>query len=396
VSASARSPRPLGIPSGPDVLTILPVLEAALTGRSPLLPYAAESAAPVVPPHNPADLPDDLALAIGTSGSTGRPKRALLTASALTQSATATHHVLGGSGAWLLAMPAHHIAGLQVLVRSLVAGTDPAVLDLRDGFTAGAFVEASARVGPTGAARRRYTAIVPTQLGRLLDDEAGVEALRGFDGVLVGGAATPAIMVERARAAGVTLSLTYGMSETAGGCVYDGSPLPVSRVHIDNDRHVVLGGETIAHGYLAEPGLSADAFNTDPDGVRWFRTDDLGHFDDGGLLVIDGRADDVINSGGVKINPGVVEDAMSRHLSEVLDVVVVGLPDPTWGERVCAVVTLADPTGQLTTADVRSRLRGILPDSALPLQVTVLPAIPHRGPGKPDRTAIRETLRARA
>lgn len=396
MSASARSPRPLGIPSGPDVLTVLPDLEGALTGRSPLLPYAAESDAPVVPPHDPADLPDGLALAIGTSGSTGRPKRALLTAKALTQSATATHHVLGGSGAWLLAMPAHHIAGLQVLVRSLVAGTEPAVVDLREGFTVRAFVEASARVRPTGTARRRYTAIVPTQLGRLLDDEAGVEALRGFDGVLVGGTATPAVMVERARSADVTLSLTYGMSETAGGCVYDGSPLPVSRVHIDNDRHVVLGGETIAHGYLAESALSADAFTTDPDGVRWFRTDDLGHFDGSGLLVIDGRADDVINTGGLKINPGVVEDAMSRFLDEVLDVVVVGLPDATWGERVCAAVTLADPAGRLTTADVRSRLRGILPDTALPRQVTVLPAIPQRGPGKPDRAAIRETLRAQA
>lgn len=393
---AAPSPRPLAIPTGPAVLDVLPALEAALAGRGPVLPYASDAPAPTVPPHESAGLPDGLAVAIGTSGSTGRPKRALLTAEALERSAWATHQVLGGSGAWLLAMPAHHIAGLQVLLRSLASGVTPTVLDLREGFSVEAFAAAANLVRPARAAPRRYTALVPTQLSRLVDDAVGVDALRIFDGVLVGGAATPRALVERAQELGIVLSLTYGMSETAGGCVYDGVPLPVSRVHVDNDRHVVLGGDTVAHGYLGEPELSRDAFTTDPDGVRWFRTDDLGHFDDEGLLVIDGRADDVINTGGLKINPGVVEDAMSRHLHDLLDVVVLGLPDPEWGESVCAAVTLADPSRTLTTREVRERLRGILPDAALPRRVVVLDEIPQRGPGKPDRAAIRRDVGRRA
>ncbi len=391
---SARSPRPLAVPTGPAVLDLLPVLEAALGGGHPVLPYAADEPSPVIAPHDAAELPEDLALAVGTSGSTGRPKRALLTTEALARSAWSTHQVLGGSGAWLLALPAHHIAGLQVLFRSIAAGTTPAVLDLAGGFTPVGFARAADRVTPNRSGSRRYTALVPIQLGRLLDDPVGTAALRSFDGVLVGGAAAPSALLERARAAGVAVSMTFGMSETAGGCVYDGSPLPVSRVHVDSDRHIVLGGDTVAHGYLAEPGMRADAFSTDADGVRWFRTEDLGHFDDDGLLVVDGRADDVINTGGLKITPGVLEDAISRHVPEILDVVVLGVPDPTWGEAVSAAVTLADGAATVTVEALRARLRGIVPDAALPRRVIVLPAIPQRGPGKPDRAAIRRAVLA--
>lgn len=394
----APRPRPLAVPSGPDVLRLLPDIEAALAGRSPVVPYAAGHRPPDVASASgwPSPPPQGLAVAIGTSGSTGRPKLAMLNAQALQRSAWATHQVLGGSGAWVLALPAHHIGGLQVLVRSIMAGTVPAVVDLPGGFTAAAFVDAARRLATTPAAVARYTALVPTQLARLVDDRAGLEALSGFDAVLVGGAVTPRGLVERAREAGVRLRLTYGASETAGGCVYDGSPLPVSRVHIDNDHHVVLGGDTVAHGYLDDPERTADAFTVDPDEVRWFRTDDLGHFDADELLVIDGRADDAITTGGLKVMPGVVEDAMLRHLDDIADVVVVGLPDHEWGERLCAAVTLVDPSRDVTTRTVRARLRGILPDAALPRQVLVVPSIPSRGPGKPDRAAIRDALTSAA
>lgn len=379
-------PRALPVPRGSDAARVLPDLERALRGLDPVMPYAADGHPPIIAPYALTDLPEGLAVVVGTSGSTGRPKQAMLTGAALEASARATHDALGGPGAWLLAMRAHHIAGLQILVRSLVAGVAPTVLDLTAGFTSTRFAAAAHRVPKSG---RRYTALVPTQLGRVLADRRALAALAAFDGVLVGGSATPAAMRRQSLDAGVRLVLTYGVSETAGGCVYDGVPLPVSRAHIDNDRHVVLGGETVAQGYLGEPELSADAFSDDPDGVRWFRTDDLGHFDDDGRLVIDGRAREMINTGGLKITPGVVEDAISRHLPGVLEVVVVGRPDHDWGEIVCAAITLADPTRHATVRDIRDRLRGILPDAALPRRAVVLDIIPLRGPGKPDKAAIR-------
>ena len=380
--------RALPMPTGPELLGLLPDIERALAGDGALLPYAAGGPPPVVPPHAPA-LPDGTALVVGTSGTSGHPKLAMLSGEALTSSATSTLEVIGGPGDWLLPLPAHHVAGFQVLVRALVAGRSVVVPETRGGFTAGCFARATAGMA---ASDRRYTSLVPTQLGRLLEDEAGRRALLEYDAVLVGGSSTPLAMQERARALGARLVLTYGMSETSGGCVYDGTPLPVTRVHVDNDRHIVLGGGTVAHGYVGDPARTADAFSVDSDGVRWFRTDDLGHLDDDGRLVVDGRADDVINTGGLKITPGVVEDAILRHLPVVRDVVVLGMPDPAWGEAVCAALTLTDPTTHVTTRDLRDELRGILPDAALPRRTVVLATIPTRGPGKPDRAAIRQAL----
>ncbi|MGV1007586.1 MAG: AMP-binding protein [Dermatophilaceae bacterium] len=376
------------MPTGPRVLDALGPLAAALAGSGPpLVPYAADAPPPALPPTDGTALPADLALVVSTSGSTGDAKRVLLTTDNVLASAGAAHEVLSGPGAWLLALPAYHIGGLQVLVRAVLGTGEPTILDLARGFTAEAFVMAARRMPPTSGPA--YVSLVPTQIARLLDDRAAVEVLGGFDAVLCGGAATSAALRERARANGVSLVLTYGMSETAGGCVYDGMPLPVAEVHIDNERHVVLGGLTVGHGYLGLPALTSDRFVTDADDVRWFRTDDLGHLDRQGRLQITGRADDLINTGGFKVAPGSVEDALVRFVPGVRDAVVVAVPDPEWGQVVAAAVIMVPVGGGLDVHEVRSALRGILPDHALPRMVRVVEAFPVVGPGKPDRWALR-------
>ena len=379
--------RRLVVPRGAAVLGLLGDLEKALAGGDAIQPEAEESR-PLDGTREETleEVPDGVAVVIRTSGSSGTPKRTMLTADNLVASVTATNDVLGGAGRWVLAVSALHVAGMQVLVRSVVAGTTPEVLDLNDGFDPGQFADATDRMKTSSD--RRYTALVPTQLTRLLDDSAGLRALRGFDAVLVGGAALSAADRERAAAVGVRVVTTYGMSETAGGCVYDGRPLPVTEVHIDNDHHVVLGGATVALGYLGEPRLTADAFAVDADGVRWFRTDDLGAFDDDGRLEIRGRADDLINTGGLKVAPGPVEDAIARFVPGVVDAVVVGTPHPTWGEAVSAAVTLRRGAPTPSLRDARAALRGVVPDHALPQRLLVLGSMPQRGPGKPDRRAL--------
>jgi O-succinylbenzoic acid--CoA ligase len=387
---TARRLQPLAVPSGPAVLEVLPALRAALSGTGPaLLPHAAGSPppaalAPGAPLAAGEDDPHDPTVAVlATSGSTGRPKGALLPASALLASATATHDRLGGPGRWLLALPAEHVAGLQVLLRSLVTGTEPAVLDLAGGFRPGAFVTAAAAL-PAGG--RRYTALVPTQLRRLLEaGGAATVALAGFDAVLLGGAAAPPPLLDRAADRGVRVVVTYGMSETCGGCVYDGRPLDGVGVALDDDGRIRLGGPVVARGYRS--GYPAAAFSSDAAGRRWFRTDDAGRWaDDGGLEVL-GRLDDLIVSGGIKISPAVVEAAL-LDVPGVAEAVVVGVPDAEWGHRVAAAVVPEPGQAPPTLDDVRRAVGARVGPQAAPRQLLVVDALPLRGPGKPDRSRL--------
>ncbi len=376
--------RALSVPSGVAALSVLGDLRSALDGSGPAVAPHAVNTAPQPLPDDVGDRPPGLTLTIGTSGSTGRPKLAMLTGAALRASAEATHQRLGGQGQWLLALPAHHIAGIQVLVRSVVADTAPICMNLTGGFTPAAFARATAEISSSA---RAYTALVPTQLVRLLASADGCQALTRFAAVLLGGSAAPASLLARAKGFGVRVVTTYGMSETAGGCVYDGQALEVSRLRLEDDGRIRLGGATLARGYLGEPELSAESFIQDVEGTDWFRTDDVGHIQEG-ALVVDGRIDDLINTGGLKVVPRVVEAALVQ-LDTIAEAIVVGSTDPEWGQVVSAAVVVAQGSSPPSLEQVRDQLRGILPDHELPRRLATLAELPLRGPGKPDRSAVR-------
>lgn len=322
---------------------------------------------------------------IETSGSTGAAKRALLPASALRASAEATLSRLGGPGQWLLALPVEHVAGYQVLVRSVLAGTVP--VGLRGSFTAETFAAASRAL--TGA--RRYAALVPTQLRRVLGDDKATAALGTYDAILVGGAALDPALGDAAAAAGAPIVTTYGMTETCGGCVYDGVPLAGVLVDAPADGPIRLGGPVVFAGYEGRPDLTAAALQTHGD-VRWHVTRDHGHVDADGRLVVLGRLDDMIITGGYNVAPTVVEHALVRA-GGVAAAVVVGLPDPEWGQRLVAVVVDA-AVRPPAVADVRAALRGVVPAYALPRAVIAVPELPMLASGKPDRTAVRRIAEA--
>lgn len=322
---------------------------------------------------------DGIALVVATSGTTGIPKGAMLSASALTASATATEERLGGPGSWLLALPAHHIAGMQVLLRSVLAGTSPVIMDVSRGFDPAALIAAVGEMsGPL-----RYTSLVPGQLVKAFENPEAVAALASLDAVLLGGAATPIPLRDRAVDAGIRLVRTYGMSETAGGCVYDGVALRDTMVRIDDGR-VVLGGQTLASGYRGLPDHPAFA---EP---GWFRTDDAGTLVDG-VLSITGRLDEAISTGGLTVVPQVVEAALATHPA-VIECAVVGLPDERLGQKVVAAVVASRP---VTLAQLRSHIASSLDITAAPRELFLLESLPTRGPGKVNRTELRRVLERR-
>ncbi|HZC25472.1 MAG TPA: AMP-binding protein, partial [Actinopolymorphaceae bacterium] len=331
---------------------------------------------------------DDVAVVLPTSGSTGEPKGALLPASALLHSARATLSRLGGPGRWVMALPPSRVAGLQVLVRSVVAGTTP--VPVVGAFTAEAFQAATTRALSSGPARL-HTALVPTQLARLLDaGPVGTAALRTYDAVLLGGGASAPDLLQRATSAGVRVVTTYGMTETCGGCVYDGHPLdgvevellPVDGGGTDVGR-IGIRGPVVFAGYRLRPELTAGAL---VDGCHV--TEDLGRWGSDGRLEVVGRRDDVVVSGGVNVPLLAVEQAVASYPG-IAEAGAVGVPDPEWGTRVVAYAVLRPGVSPPALDAVRAHVGSRHPRAWAPRQLVVVDALPLLASGKLDRIALR-------
>ncbi len=346
-------------------------LRAALAGGDAILPLAPGAEPPADLPEH---VPQRVALVVETSGSSGRPKRVALTADALLASASASAAAVGGAGRWLLALPTHYIAGVNVLVRSLAAGMTPVVLEGR--FEAQRFAAAARELDVVD----RYTALVPTQLARIVsaEDPSVIEEARSFAAILVGGQALPEPVLTAALELGLTVVTTYGSSETSGGCVYDGVPIGDTRVRVVDGR-IEIAGSVLAEGYLDEE-LMRERFVVD-DGRRWYRTGDVGAIEDGRLRV-EGRADDVIVSGGVKVSLAAVERVV-RGVPGLAEAVVVAADDAEWGQ--VPVVVSVQPAD---LAGLRARVARELGVAARPARIVELAALPMLASGKPDRRAI--------
>ena len=439
-----------------DPQEILRAFERSLTGDLP------NNACDNQDPLGQTEDPESIALVVGTSGSTGAPKQTALSVRALRASARATERFFAdypsaGSAKpqratsevpaqWLLALPAHYVAGAQVLARSVLAGTTPVVAaSITDGvsFTPGVFLNAAERL----SCARRFVSLVPTQVHKLLEaaeDSPALgseiyDALGQFTGILLGGAPASASLLKAARELGLNVVTTYGSAETAGGCVYSGVALPGVRLrvvpedaglldsfvassaadagqngdsapgHTKNTGRVWLGGEHLASGYMGDNARTASHFFVDADGCRWYRTDDYGSLtpsapnapenDGAPMLNIVGRSDDVIITGGVKVSARAVAAVLESHPA-VREAAVMGIPDAHWGSALAAAITLRGASGAQSAPDAPRATCDILREfctdklgvAGAPKFLRILADFPTASTGKPDRRAIYSML----
>lgn len=217
------------------------------------------------------------------------------------------------------------------------------------------------------------------QLAKAMDSLEGIEALRTFDAILVGGAATHPQLLDSAKKLRINIVTTYGSSETSGGCVYNGRPLDRALVRIGDEGRIYLGGPMIAQGYR---NVDSDAFMVDESGTSWFATSDAGALHDGHLTVT-GRLDNILNTGGLKLHPEQLEQHILR-VPGVDGVCVVGIPHPRLGQMIVAAYTGWADVGDILVALDDSGL----PRWQIPKDFKRLAQLPTTGPGKVDRLAV--------
>ncbi len=318
----------------------------------------------------PAEVADDVALIVESSGTTGVPKQILLSREALLASANSSAEHLGASGQWLLALPANYIAGTNVLIRSIVAGTQPVLMNTTLPFTAEAFVRASLLL----THEHKFTSLVPTQLHRLAEaaktDSSVLLALRQFTTILVGGQAADPSLVARLREQGVKIVLTYGSTETAGGCVYDGVALEGVQVALLPDGRISLDGPVLAND-LSRP----------------FVTNDLGEFDEAGRLHVLGRADRVLVSGGLKVSLDQLEHA-ALTVPGVTQAAALAVDDAEWGQRAVLFYLGSPEVADYLAGEVLT----LLGAAAKPVRVLRVGSMPRLATGKVDYLALRTLL----
>lgn len=315
----------------------------------------------------------DAGLVVPTSGSTGTPVGVVLSPDAVRWSAAAVNARLGGPGGWVLALPLTHVAGLMVIARSVV-GEHPVT------SAAAGWHQALDRL-PT---RPRYAAVVPTQLRRLLDDDT--QPLARLDAVVVGGAGLDPRLRERAERVGVRVVESYGMTETCGGCVHDGRPLPGVDARVTDNGRVHLAGPMLASVYRAD-GVQRPVA---PGG--WFATSDLGEWRDGRLRVL-GRVDDVVTTGGVSVSLAAVDALLAEH-PDLADAAAVGVPDPDWGT---VVVAVAVPTSSQapTLTSVRAFMAERAEPAYVPRRLVLVDDLERPAPGKINRDRLAHLVEGR-
>jgi o-succinylbenzoate---CoA ligase len=270
---------------------------------------------------------------------------------------------------WLCCLPVAHVGGLLVVVRAVLLG---APVTVHERFE----VETFERERDVA-----FVSVVPTMLVRLLD--AGADLAR-FRAILVGGAALPELVRRRAEEAGARLVETYGLTETCGGVVYDGRPLPGTSLRLDPLTHgIELIGPTLMRGYRYDPSATEMAFTAD----GWLRPGDAGRFDDDGRLRVLGRLDDLIDTGGEKVWPQQVEAALATHPA-VAEVAVAGRPDPEWGQRVVAFVVPSDPASPPSLRQLRDHVAAAIARFKAPRELILLDALPRTSSDKVRRSEL--------